>query len=69
MYKVSFESEIKEFNYPFEPSNSLYFADLERALAVASMLGKVSTPEVQFGVIKVEPIIIKENETSKKETY
>ena len=41
-------------------------ADFERALAIASMLQKISTPEVSFGGIIVEPFNKEDYETEKK---
>lgn len=55
MYEVSFKNVAKALDLPFEPLQSVMCADLERALALASMLQKVSTPEVQFGDITVQP--------------
>ena len=54
MYEVSFNLFVKDHAKESCP-NYLVVPDLERALAVASMLQKVSTPEVTFDAIQVKP--------------
>ena len=62
MYKVKFKNAVTALELSFDQVSEFYVADMERALALASMLGKISTPEVQFGEIIVEPLNVKENE-------
>lgn len=59
MYEVLFTNEWAQTNKNYV---RLVVSDLERALAIASMLGKISTPEVQFGEIKVEPFKLEDHE-------
>lgn len=66
MYVVSFKNAPKDLALPFAVVERFVVADLERALALASLLQKISTPEVPFGSIIVEPFIKEENETEKK---
>lgn len=54
MYEVSFNQIVKDHEKESYP-NCIYVSDLERALAIASMLQKVSTPEVKFDAIMVHP--------------
>lgn len=65
MYIVSFKNAPKNLALPFEVVERFFVADLERALAIASMLQKISTPEVPFGSIIVEPFNKEEYETEK----
>lgn len=66
MYHVKFWNKPDGLSLPFMTKNVIAVSDLERALAVASMLQKVSTPEVKFEEIEVVPFNSKENETEKK---
>lgn len=63
MYDVFFSNEWAHVNKNYV---RLTVAELERALALASMLQKISTPEVKFEDIIVEPTKSKENETEKE---
>lgn len=54
MYKVSFNQIVKDHENESCP-NYLYCSDLERGLAIASLLQKVSTSDVQFDGIMVHP--------------
>lgn len=61
MYEVKFMNEGKDLaSVPFD--SVLYVEDLERALALASMLGKISTLEVGFTDIKVTPSNLNDDE-------
>ena len=63
MYGVQFKNEGKDLSsVPFD--SVLLVEDLERALALASILGKISTPKVGFTEIKVSPF--NENDHEKK---
>lgn len=62
MYKVTFNNVVKAADLPFEPLQDVIVADLDRALAFASMIGKISTPEVQFGDIQVKPYELEDHE-------
>lgn len=65
MYEVTFQNESKD--HPSLPFNSVLFVeDLERALALASMLHKISSPYVKFTNIHVQPSNLNENETQEK---
>lgn len=65
MYEVTFLNEGSELSSV--PFNSVLFVeDLERALALASMLGKISTLKVGFNDIHVQPSNINKNEKKKK---
>lgn len=65
MYEVTFCNEGSEIaSVPFD--SVLFVEDLERALALASMLGKISTTKVGFNNIQVQPSILNKNEKKKK---
>lgn len=61
MYEVKFMNDGKDLaSVPFD--SVLYVEDLERALALASMLGKISTPKVGFTDINVSPSKLNDHE-------
>lgn len=63
MYHVKFWNDPDpKFDLPFASKSVLAVEDLERALALASMLQKVSTAKVPFAGIEVVPFIDQENE-------
>lgn len=63
MYDVIFSNEWAQTNKNYV---RLTIAELERALALASILQKISTPEVKFEGVIVQPHKSEENETEKK---
>lgn len=63
MYVVKFNYKGK-LELPF--SETFVVSDLERALALASLLQKISTDVVGFDRIIVEPFKIEDHETEKK---
>lgn len=56
MYEVRFVNAPKNRALTFKTAESVVVEDLERALAFASMIGKISTPDVVFGQIIVQPV-------------
>lgn len=66
MYHVKFWNQPNGLDLPFAVKNVIAVEDLERALAVASLLQKVSTPNVKFEAVEVVPFNPQENETEKK---
>lgn len=63
MYEVKFRYEGK-VTLPF--TESVVVADLERALALASLLQKISTENVKFVSIIVEPFKVCKDEKKEK---
>lgn len=63
MYEVKFKYEGK-VTLPF--TECIVVADLERALALASLLQKISTENVKFVSIIVEPFKICQDEKKEK---
>lgn len=61
MYEVSFDVIKNGDPDGFAPF-AIVCADLERALALSSLLQKISTPEVCYNYIQINPLKIKDHE-------
>lgn len=63
MYQVKFILKCKgEINVTMPFCDCILCGDVDRALALASMLRKISTPEVEYAEVIVEPFKSKDDE-------